>query len=462
MGLSSDLIVSSQSLSVASMEMEVTSTNLSNSDTSQYARRRAVVTEGIPTGQYGELEGVQVSTVQSLRDSILDLSVNATNSEVQYNTTLSSTLSAVQSLFSDSDTGSVGSAIDSFFSDLETLSSSPTSTSDRTDVLTAAQNVAAAFQSTSKTIVSAQQQADLYVVNETSSANTLLQEIATANGNLQEAKSEGQSTASSEDQLASLLNQLSTIMDYKTVNSSDGLTLTSDNGIPLVVGDTAATLTTAVGTSGYNEVMANGTDITSQISGGTLGGYIEARDGTLTTLATNLDSMAYDFAQAVNNVQTAGSDLNGTAGTAMFDPPDTTSGVSTGAASTITVALTSGSQIAAAASGGASGDNSNLVDMIDIEDQDVVNGTTPSSAFANLTDYIGTAISTANANETSSNDVLTQLTDQQSSTEGVSVDEEAANLILYERTYEAAAKLISTLDTMMANVLNMGASSPQY
>ena len=106
--------------------------------------------------------------------------------------------------------------------------------------------------------------------------------------------------------------------------------------------------------------MPDGTDITSTIQGGTLGGNIQTRDQTLATMSTQLDQFAYQFAQAVNNVQTAGSDVNGKAGVALFDPPDTTSGNSTGAAASISVALTSGSQIAAAATGGASGDDSNL------------------------------------------------------------------------------------------------------
>ena len=145
-------------------------------------------------------------------------------------------------------------------------------------------------------------------------------------------------------------------MNYQTVNSSDGLTLTTTNGTPLVVGNKAYALTNTANSSGFNDVSAGGVDITSDISGGTLGGDIQSRDQTLATMSSQLDQYAYQFAQAVNNVQTAGSDGNGNAGTAMFDPPNTTTGSATGAASSIAVALTSGSQIAAAASGGASGD----------------------------------------------------------------------------------------------------------
>jgi flagellar hook-associated protein 1 FlgK len=146
----------------------------------------------------------------------------------------------------------------------------------------------------------------------------------------------------------------------------------------------------------------------------------------------------------------------------MFDPPNTTSGSATGAASSIAVALTSGSQIAAAASGGASGDGSNLASMIGLQTQPITNGATPDDAFSNLTFSIGNTIAQANSNSTATGNILTQLQNQQSSVEGVSIDEESSNLMLYERSYQAAAKVISTIDTLMGNVLDMGVSDPGY
>jgi flagellar hook-associated protein 1 FlgK len=251
-------------------------------------------------------------------------------------------------------------------------------------------------------------------------------------------------------------------MDYKTVNSSDGLTLTTANGTPLVVGTQAYALTNSLNASGFNDVYAGNTDITGNIQGGTLGGDIQTRDQTLATLSSQVDQYAFQFAQAVNNVQTAGSDVNGNPGIALFNPPDTTTGTAAGAASTISVALTSGSQIAAAATGGASGDSSNLTQMIGLQNQSIINGETPDNAFSDLTFSIGSSVSHANSDSTATGNILTQLQNQQSSIEGVSLDEESSNLLLYERSYQAAAKVISTVDTLMGNVLDMGVTDPGY
>ena len=214
--------------------------------------------------------------------------------------------------------------------------------------------------------------------------------------------------------------------------------------------------------NGFNDVYANGTDITSNIQGGTLGGDLQTRDQTLATMATQLDQFVFQFSQSVNNVQTSGSDASGNPGVALFNPPDTTYGSATGAASSISVALTSGSQIAAAAVGGASGDNSNLTNMIDLQNQSIVNGSTPTEAFSNLTFSIGNTISQANTDATATGNILTQLQNQQGSVEGVSLDEESSNLLLYQRSFQAAAKVISTVDTLMGNLLDMGVTDPGY
>ncbi len=462
MGLTADLNVSVQSLLASTESMDVTTTNIANQNTPGYARQTVELEEGTPSGADGSTTGVDVKSIQSTRDAVLDLSINAASAQQNFSNTVANSLGPVQTIFADTASDSVGSSIDSFFSALQQLSTSPADSSLRSQVLTAAANVASSFQSAASVITQAQQQADQSVVQSTSSANTLLQQIAATNGQISTAQALGQNTNIDQDQLASLLSQLSAIMNYNTVNSSDGLTLTTANGSPLVVGSKAYALTNSINSNGFNDVYAGGTDITSTIQGGTLGGDIQTRDQVLATLSSQVDQFAYQFAKAVNNVQTAGSDLNGNAGVAIFDPPDTTSGTATGAASSIAVALTSGSQIAAAASGGASGDNSNLTQMIDLQNQSITNGDTPDNAFSNLTFSIGNTISEANSNSTATGNILTQLQNQQSSIEGVSLDEESSNLLLYERSYQAAAKVISTIDTLMGNVLDMGVTDPGY
>jgi len=441
--------------------MNVTTTNIANMNTPGYARRRVIIEQAPSTGDDSAI-GVDVKSVESLRDNILDLSINAATSRQRFSSTVSSSLSTIELSFSDTASGSIGSTVDAFFSSLQSLSTTPADSSLRSSVLTAAGNVATAFQKTASAVADTQQQMDRCVVQDTASINSILQQIAATNTVISQASNIGQSANDAQDQQSALLTELSALIDFKTINSSDGLTLTTSNGTSLIVGSKAYLLTNALNANGFNDVYAGGVDITSTIQGGSLAGELQTRDETLATMNTQLDQFAFQFAQAVNNVQAAGSDANGSTGAAMFDPPDTTSGTSTGAASSMKVSLTRGSQIAAAASGGASGDNSNIAKMIALQNQSIVNGATPSTAFSNLSYYIGNTISQANTEATATTSILTQLKNQQGSVEGVSLDEEASNLLLYQRAFQAAAKVISTIDTLMGNILDMGANNPGY
>lgn len=460
-GLTADLNVAMQSLMANTASMNVTTTNISNMNTPGYARRRVVLEEAAPVGTDGGTTGVDIKSIQSLRNNVLELSINAATSQQNQSSTIANSLSATEVLFSDTASSSVGSTIDTFFSSLQQLSTSPSTSSLRSNVLTAASNVASAFQKTAAALTDSQKQMDQNVIQSTSDINSLLQQIANANDAITTAQNLGQLSNSAEDQRSALLSELSGIVGYKMVNGSDGVTLTTDNGIPLVVGNKAYALTNSLSASGFNEVNSGGVDITSTIEGGNLGGFLQARDQSLATMKTQLDQFAFQFAQTINNIQAAGSTLDGTATTgtsaaAIFNPPNTTTGSATGAASSISSALTSGSQLAAAATGGASGDNSNLAKMIALQNQTIINGSTPTTAFADLTFSIGNTISQATSNATATGSILTQLQNQRGAISGVSLDEESANLLLYQRSFQAAAKIITIVDTLMGELLNMG------
>lgn len=456
MGLTADLNVALSSLMANTQAMDVTTTNIANQNTPGYARRVVVLEESEPSGLRGATTGVHVQTIQSIRDAVVDMAINANTSNENAASTLSSALGSVQTLFSDTASGSVAASIDNFFGALQQLSTSPTDTALRTNALTEASNVASSFQTTYAEIAQSRTQADRSVVQATSTANSLLKQIAVTNAEIATASQMGQADNAGQDQLASLLTQLSAIMNFQTVNSSDGLTLTTTEGIPLVVGGKAYALTNQLNSNGYNQVLAGGTDITSTISGGRLGGYIEARDQSLASLASQLNQFASQFATAVNNVQTAGTDLNGDSGAALFSYATVSPTDPTGAASSIKVALTSGAQIAASASGGAGGDNSNLMQMIALQNQGIINGNTPTTAFSNMTFEVGNTIAQANYSSTASSNIITQLKNQQGAIEGVSLDEETSNLLLYQRSYQSAAKVISVIDNLMLVLLNIG------
>ena len=85
-------------------------------------------------------------------------------------------------------------------------------------------------------------------------------------------------------------------------------------------------------------------------------------------------------------------------------------------------------------------------------------GQTPANAYAKLVFDVGNATSTASTQSTALATSLLQLTNQQSSISGVSIDDETANLIRFQTAYQAAARIVSTIQQLDTVTLDMGST----
>jgi flagellar hook-associated protein 1 FlgK len=82
-------------------------------------------------------------------------------------------------------------------------------------------------------------------------------------------------------------------------------------------------------------------------------------------------------------------------------------------------------------------------------------GSNPTDAYANIVDQVGNAVSTASTEASALTLSLSQLTNEQGSISGVSTDEESSNLIVYQQAYEAAAEVVSKVQTLYTITLEM-------
>jgi flagellar hook-associated protein 1 FlgK len=110
----------------------------------------------------------------------------------------------------------------------------------------------------------------------------------------------------------------------------------------------------------------------------------------------------------------------------------------------------------AASSDRSPGSNGNLAQLLAVRNQAVVAGQTPIDFYATTVFKIGNAVATGSAAQDASSLILQQLENQRSSISGVSLDEEAANLMRYQRAFEAAARVVSTISEVMDTAVNLG------
>jgi flagellar hook-associated protein 1 FlgK len=439
--------------------LSTTSNNIANANTPGYSRQTVEMAEVAPVQYGGNLlgDGVQVQQIVSQSSSLLHTQLDQeTQQQSKYSSYLSS-MQQVQTLFNETSGTGLQSSLTAFFNSLQQLSTSPSSTSLRQGVLTAAQNMAQAFSSTAANLVSQQRSADSTVTQSVSQINSLTSQIAQLNGEVSNATSTGQNPGTFVDQRDQLINQLSGLIDVSEIPAGNGsLTLTTTGGANLVVGNQGFQLATqADPTTGFQQVLSQGSNITASITGGALGGAIAARDTGIPAVLSSLDSLASNLETSINSINQAGTDLHGNPGGNFFNPPPAGG---TGAALQMSVALTDPSQIAAGQDG-STGDNSNLTAMLNVQNQDVVNGQTPLTAYSNLVFQIGNEVSTAQSELSGSQAVAQQIQNQIGSISGVNINEEAANLIQYQQAYEAAAQVAGVINTLTATAINLGQTS---
>ena len=395
--------------------------------------------------------GATLTSIRSIRDRVLDLRISSEQQQQSASQAFIDAMGTIETLFGTG-TDSVGGQVQVFFNSLSQLSSSPTDSSLRQGVLIAAQNVARTFHNVALGIQTQTNQLDQSITQGVDEVNRLTQAIAEINQQVTARSTLGQESGTLEDQRTSLISQLASRIDLFVSDAPDGLTLTTAQGEPLVVAGKAYSISSATfGSTGTQHIYAGSLDITNYLQGGELGGLIHARDQQLATLSHSLDTFAYSFATAINQVHRSGFDFHGNSGSELF-----TAGISpSGAASTISVAIGDPSLLAAS-SDTASGGNGNLFAMIDLQKQAVVAGQTPSEAYSSLVFQVGGAIADAKADRAAGEIVLNQLYDLRGSISGVSLDEESANLVRFQQAYQASARVIQAINEMLSTAVNLG------
>jgi flagellar hook-associated protein 1 len=454
-GLFGSLSIALSSLAASQDEMATTSNNVANANTPGYSREVPVVTTGDPINE-GPLSfgtGVVLQKIESLRDPILLIQVNqATQQNSSLNASLTQ-LQQIQSQFASSTSG-IGADISNFFNALQQLAPDPTDLTLRQAVLSAAGTLATDFNTAATTLQTQRSNIDQNVVASVAQVNSLTSQIASVDqqiGDLQSADpGSGQGTLV--DTQNNLIQQLSALVDVQVIPTGQGITLTTSNGTTLVSGSQSFALTTQLGRGGVQHILSGTQDITSSLTGGSLAGLIQVRDQEIPSIGSSLDQLAAGLANGLNAADAQGFDLNGNAGGNIFAPPPA-GGV--GAAATLTVSLTDPSLLAAS-SDGTTGSNGNLANLSAVADNALASGQTPIDSYANLVSQVGSITANTSADADSSNLILQQLQDENGSVSGVSLNEEAANLIQYQTAYQSAAKVVSTINLLLLDAVNLG------
>lgn len=461
MGTISSLVDIAQQALLADQEaLNVTSNNVANQNTAGYTREVVNFQSVDAVTLSGSTVGTGVTAAAtSQRDRVLEQQVQQQTQVQAQSGALESALEQIQSIFGLSSTSSsasstaLGTATDSFFSALSSLAANPSDTATRQDVLSTANALAGALNSAANQLAQTSSSLNQQVAGDVSQVNSLTTTIASLNAQIS-SLSPNADAGTLEDQRQLAITQLSQLVGLDQISTeANGITLTTSDGAVLVGGSKAFALsTTQVGGTTHILAGVGGQDVTSNLTGGDLGGVLAARDKQLPSYQSALDTLAFSIGTKVNQQNELGVDASGNPGAALFTLPTSASG----AAAQIRVATTNPSAVAAAASGEGSAGNTNASALAALSTAAIAGGQTASGFLTSFLGQVGSDTAEAKTDNSAQQATLTQLTTQRDSLSGVSLDEEASNLTQYQRAYQAASQVFNIANSIMASALNLG------
>ncbi len=458
--LLSTLATAGQALDVYQRALTVVQNNITNSTTPGFATQTLNL-EAQPFDSAGGLAGgVAARGVSSARDEYAEEEVRRQAQSLGYFQAQAQGTSSIDNLFDVSGSSGVPADLSALFQSFSAWSVSPSSATARQSVISSAGTLAGDVQSLATSLASVSGDIQGQIGSTVSQINQLTATIQQINAQT----SQGVSGPSSDALLTSSLQQLSTLVNIDTVSQAGGtVSVLLQGGSPLVVGDTQYSISSglagAAGSSAppSSQILdSQGHDITSQIQGGALGGLLNVSNSILPSLIGNgqqvgsLNQFAQTFADAVNGILesgTTGPQAGAAKGAALFvyDSSDPTSAAGTFA---VNPNITAAGLAPVDASGNANGNANQLAALADTPVAGAGNRSF-TDFFGQIAAAVGQASATAQENQQAQQQVLTQTETLRDQSSGVSLDDQASLLLQYQRSYQAAAHLLTTLNTMM-------------
>jgi flagellar hook-associated protein 1 FlgK len=509
-------------------ELDTTGNNISNANSPDYEEQvvnsSSNISLDIPAGAWGKPlqlgTGVDATSITNQDDPYLNAAWRQQNSNTAAADTTQSYTQQIDAALDEPSNSGISAQMTQFWQDWSALAENPTSTAAKQAIVDDANTLAGSFNQLSSEISgsgsgSIQSQAVAQYNDMLGSPTSPggagevyndSQNIAQLNEQIVDQSKNGGNPNALIDERNAYVDDLSSLGSVTVVNNTDGSVNVSFGGVP----DPTTGSTTPVsqllvdGTQGANGndftqwntqfntqaaayaagsyATANPTTAASTLAssfGGTLGaligltGYPVGAAGTATIQGTigqvqsQLDAVANDLGQNVNNPDSATGTPPGSPTPLTTPLFGTTAGQSFTAAdlSVNTALLTDPSQLQAG-TGGGDGSIATAEAAIGAEQGLTVGGTNypadpygttsyPTSAYSTFVQFVGSTAQGANENDQTQSALQTQLTNQRTSAEGVDLSQEMTNLIEEQQAYEASAKVMNTFSTMMDSLMTV-------
>ena len=477
------------SLRTSKKSLATTSHNIANANTEGYSRQNVVAETNIPIqeGKNVHGSGVNVKSIKRVHDKLVEKKLNHSISSNGFHKGRTDYLSNIEEIFNEINSDGMNKILNRFFNSFRELSNQPENEVVRTLVRDNANIVTSDFKRIAREITNVKERIDAGIGAIVDDANSLGQNISSLNKEITRLENMGGETGDLRDQRDSAVRKLSEFFKINTYEDEKGQYVVNIAGAgSLVAGGSLNRL--KLGKVGGDEVgsymdesraeiffEAGGAKapISKGVTSGQLAAVVKTRNTELTELRGNLDEMAHGLVHITNAIHRRGYinkkiplDQNGNAisdprygkitGINFFKEPLELKEASRSIELSDEVKEDL-NNIATALKPNSPGDNRIAIAISKVQNEKVLGegSKTFEESYLQSVGKIGLATSKSKVNSEQSKGILAQAKSIKERISGVSIDEEATNMVKYQQSYQASAKMIRAADEMFDSVLTM-------
>ncbi|MFH2035022.1 MAG: flagellar hook-associated protein FlgK [Candidatus Zixiibacteriota bacterium] len=458
-GLFDGLELGKKALATHQLWLNTIGHNIANVNTPGYSRQRVSIQASQPyenaLGPIGT--GVEAFRISNIRDLFLNQQYRDDNQSLGQWTAAEKTITQIEEVFSEPSDGSLSNLLNQFWSSWSDLANNQDADLNtlKNNLKVNANLLTSAMHRIHSQLSAISDNVDKDIELTVQKVNVITTEIASLNMKISNIELGDERANDLRDQRDYLLDELSEYVDSNAVEQSNGTVTVLIGAMTLVDQNRSFDLETykARGnSSAVTEIVWQGTKVNINIVNGTIKGLTETRDEVIPKYLQALDDIAAALVTNVNSLHLTGYNSSGTTGTNFFDPNNRS-------AANIKLTddiLNESSNIASASTPDSPGDRTIALAISDLSTSKVLVGgtSTINDFYQSLIGNIGSESAKAQNLKSTLELVVAQLENSRQSVQGVSLDEEMTQMIKFQHAYDAAARVITTMDEALNTVIN--------
>lgn len=303
--------------------IEVASHNIANVNTPGFHRQVTVMETAGAVNKFNTRmmfgTGVKATEIRRVYDRFVNYQINDASELLGRWDIKKNTFEQIEMIFNESPEFGLNHLMNEFWNGLYDLSNNPEGSAERTNLISRAETMAGTFNQMDFDLRRLQKNLNTTIGGSLEEINEITSQIAKYNSEIAKVETRGVNANDLRDSRDLLLQQLSSLIGFNSYEGGDGkVTVMLGTGKPLVEGNLAWELrgTNNPGNSNYFDINwidseGNLLNITDEISGGKMKGWIETRDTFIPDYLNKLDDLAKELIEEVNRLHSRGVGLKG-------------------------------------------------------------------------------------------------------------------------------------------------------